>query len=208
MSTGSHYKVITIRLNTTRVLLFFLAAMIATASAVLAHKSAHAREFKDSNAILRGLVPITGVEDVDKRAIDLDIRFAVNSSRLTETAWRQLDALGSALRSERLAAFQFEINGHTDASGNAAYNQELSERRAKTVKNYLIETHGIQPERLTAVGWGEGRPINQFDPSSAENRRVEIVNLAPLNNEASPTQRLPEKDIKDGNGDRGQQAIN
>lgn len=174
---------------------FFLAAMLGAALAVLSHGSALADEFRARDAIVKGLTPITGFEGADRRAVDLDIRFKVNSAELTEAARRQLDALGAALKSEKLAGSRFGINGHTDASGAAAYNKILSEKRALAVKGYLAGKFGIDPARLDAVGWGEERLKNPFDPKSAENRRVEVINLTPLKGKAP-------------DGDKGFQTIN
>jgi OmpA-OmpF porin, OOP family len=74
---------------------------------------------------------------------------------------------------------RIRIEGHTSASGSAKYNQDLSERRAKTVRTYMIEEGGIAPERLEAVGYGKTRPaIPEARPSDKEskaakaNRRV------------------------------------
>lgn len=68
------------------------------------------------------------------------------------------------------------IAGHTDTRGSNAHNQKLSEDRARTVQQYLID-HGIAPERLKAVGYGKTRPIARGDTAEAQrlNRRVTIV---------------------------------
>jgi outer membrane protein OmpA-like peptidoglycan-associated protein len=63
------------------------------------------------------------------------------------------------------------VEGHTDASGSAAYNQELSERRALAVKNVLVQ-QGVDSRRIDAVGYGESQLISS---SPAMNRRVSIV---------------------------------
>jgi len=70
-----------------------------------------------------------------------------------------------------------KIYGHTDTKGSDEYNQELSERRAKAVRNYLIR-HGIRPNRIEWLGMGEKYPVwknDDADWASRENRRVEIV---------------------------------
>ncbi|MFI4934783.1 MAG: OmpA family protein [Caulobacterales bacterium] len=71
-----------------------------------------------------------------------------------------------------------EVQGHTDAVGSDAYNQTLSEARARSVVAWLV-AHGIAPGRLTAKGYGKTRPIadNATDLGRAKNRRVEIANL-------------------------------
>lgn len=67
------------------------------------------------------------------------------------------------------------IEGHTDSDGTEAYNQGLSERRAQAVMNRLIQAHGIAASRLSAVGYGEARPIveNDSPANKARNRRIE-----------------------------------
>lgn len=66
------------------------------------------------------------------------------------------------------------IEGHTDSDGSDGYNQALSERRAQAVMNHLVQNHGIAASRLSAVGYGEGRPIagNDSATSKASNRRI------------------------------------
>lgn len=68
------------------------------------------------------------------------------------------------------------IEGHCDVLGSDEYNQQLSERRAKTVYDYLL-AQNIQIDRMTTVGWGRKKPIAPNDNSSnrAKNRRVELV---------------------------------
>jgi len=68
-----------------------------------------------------------------------------------------------------------EIYGHTDSTGSATYNQELSEKRARAVVNYLVDK-GIHRNRLTVKGFGEGKPTatNSTRKGRQENRRVEI----------------------------------
>jgi outer membrane protein OmpA-like peptidoglycan-associated protein len=66
---------------------------------------------------------------------------------------------------------QIEVGGHTDSSGSEVYNQQLSLRRAESVKNTMVQ-QGINPTRIRTVGYGEGQPISS---SAAANRRVEIT---------------------------------
>jgi outer membrane protein OmpA-like peptidoglycan-associated protein len=66
------------------------------------------------------------------------------------------------------------IEGHTDAVGTEPYNEELSQRRAQSVRRYLVATHGIEPTRLQAVGLGEHDPLPGRNPLAGENRRVQF----------------------------------
>ena len=87
--------------------------------------------------------------------------------------------LGDALTNPKLRGATVSINGHTDAVGGDAFNMNLSERRAETIKRYLVDHFQLSPSNLRTVGYGKSRPKNKMDPMAAENRRVEVVNLAP-----------------------------
>ncbi len=158
--------------------LAFCAAVLAAAS------PASASEPVSAQHIIGKLVPITGEEE--QRSIDLQINFQLNSARLTPDSEQQLDALGTAITSPQLSYAQFNIYGHTDASGPAAYNKTLSEKRAEAVKSYLVEKFKIVPERLMTAGYGEEKLKNAQNPNAAENRRVQIVNRTPLPGQAMP----------------------
>lgn len=111
-------------------------------------------------------------------SIDLQVYFDFDSAALTPKAEPQLNSLGQALTSPELAGATIMLGGHTDAKGSDGYNQNLSERRAETVKRFLVERYKIPAENLVAAGYGEQRLKNKADPDAAENRRVEIINMA------------------------------
>ncbi|HEY9066692.1 MAG TPA: OmpA family protein [Burkholderiaceae bacterium] len=106
-------------------------------------------------------------------ALSLPVRFEFDSARITPAARDQLDALAQGIKMLQ-AGRSVVIEGHTDASGSDAYNDALSSRRAAAVRQYLVDTHGIAPERLQAVGVGKQRPIEGRNPYAAENRRVQF----------------------------------
>ena len=89
----------------------------------------------------------------------------------------ELDDVASAVNASR-GNEMLEIIGHTDSTGPEAYNQGLSERRAKSVQDYLV-SKGIRASRLTAKGYGESMPVasNDTEAGRAENRRVELIVL-------------------------------
>jgi outer membrane protein OmpA-like peptidoglycan-associated protein len=111
-------------------------------------------------------------------AVDLEINFDYNSASVSPQAEPQLHNLGKALTSADLAGAVFMLGGHTDAKGPDGYNQNLSERRAETVKKFLMENYKIPAENLVSAGYGETDLKNKVDPVAAENRRVQIVNMA------------------------------
>lgn len=110
--------------------------------------------------------------------IDVEVNFDFNSAELTPRVEPQLNSLGKALTSPELAGAVIMLGGHTDAKGADDYNQKLSERRAETVKRFLAEKYQISPDLLVSSGFGKAGLKNTVDPYAAENRRVEIVNVA------------------------------
>ncbi len=99
--------------------------------------------------------------------------FAFDSARLSSEAKRKLDDSLVQIRENPRA--RFEIAGHTDSVGPAAYNLGLSERRALAAKVYL-KARGVADDRLVTKGYGESQPIadNNTAEGRAQNRRVEI----------------------------------
>lgn len=105
--------------------------------------------------------------------LSLPVRFAFGSADIVPAARPQLDALAAGIRMLPREAV-ISIEGHTDATGSDAYNLALSRARARSVRDYLVQQHGIEPFQLRAVGFGEERPIAGTDPHDGVNRRVEF----------------------------------
>jgi len=135
---------------------------------------------------VRGQTRSLSAEDRDQMAaivtkrpvVDLDINFDYNSAELTPRVEPQLDSLGKALTSPDLAGSVVMLGGHTDAKGGDSYNQGLSERRAETVKHYLLDHYHIPAANVISAGYGKKGMKNPADPFAAENRRVQISNVA------------------------------
>jgi OOP family OmpA-OmpF porin len=106
--------------------------------------------------------------------ITQQIHFEFNKDRIRPESFQVLDAVVEALN--RNPAIKIEIQGHTDNVGAARYNKDLSNRRAASVRKYLV-SHGVGAERLTSMGYGMERPIvdNSTDQNRALNRRVQFV---------------------------------
>jgi outer membrane protein OmpA-like peptidoglycan-associated protein len=113
-------------------------------------------------------------------AVSITVTFPSGSAALTPQAEATLAPLGRALSSPALAPFRFRIEGHTDSVGDAGSNMRLSERRAQSVRDYLVIRHGVAPGRLDAIGLGETRLLVPTGDGvdDARNRRVQVVNLA------------------------------
>jgi outer membrane protein OmpA-like peptidoglycan-associated protein len=103
------------------------------------------------------------------------VLFVSNKSDLLPGAQVKLNGVADALTKQDSES-KIVVEGHTDSQGGASYNQDLSEKRAQTVRDYLI-TRGIPADRLSSQGFGLTRPIadNASAEGRANNRRVEIV---------------------------------
>ena len=112
-----------------------------------------------------------------KPKIDLEIQFDYNSADISKGSTSAVQELGKALSSPDLKGSTFVVAGHTDAIGGEPYNQELSERRADTIKKYLTEKYGIAGSDLVTVGYGESKPKDANAPMDPANRRVQVVNM-------------------------------
>jgi outer membrane protein OmpA-like peptidoglycan-associated protein len=112
-----------------------------------------------------------------KPNIDLDIQFDYNSAEISKTSMPAVQELGKALSNANLRGSTFVVAGHTDAIGSEGYNQDLSERRADTIKRYLTEKYGIAGTDLVTVGYGKSKPKDPNAPMDPVNRRVQVVNM-------------------------------
>lgn len=103
-----------------------------------------------------------------------DILFATDSANLRPDLLRDLQAVARNLQQYPNSVIQ--IVGHTDNTGSAAYNQELSDRRARSVASSLI-SNGVPSNRVSSYGVGLSQPIasNNTAEGRAQNRRVDIV---------------------------------
>ena len=102
------------------------------------------------------------------------VLFDFNKSTLQPPSDAALQPVANIIAADK--TLKLEVQGHTDNVGNDAYNQTLSEARAKTVVTWLTQ-HGVAADRLTAKGYGKTKPVadNGSDEGRAKNRRVEIA---------------------------------
>jgi outer membrane protein OmpA-like peptidoglycan-associated protein len=123
-------------------------------------------------------IPGTSVERVDKDTLLVrfasDILFAPNSARLGPVAQGSLQEVATVLSNYSKTAVV--VQGFTDSTGAAAYNQDLSERRARSVSAALVD-YGVAPMRLAASGYGETLPVasNSSERGRQLNRRVTLL---------------------------------
>jgi outer membrane protein OmpA-like peptidoglycan-associated protein len=104
-----------------------------------------------------------------------DVLFDYDKADIRADAAAALAKVATIIRA--YPAGSVTLEGHTDAKGDDAYNQGLSERRAQSVRAWLVEKERIAGAKMAARGWGERRPVasNDTDPGRQKNRRVEVV---------------------------------
>lgn len=115
-------------------------------------------------------------------SVGADALFEFDKATLTADAEETLNALVPLLSQDGRPPAPATIEGHTDAKGSDAYNQTLSEKRAQTVKDWLV-AKGVLPASTPIQGWGKRRPVapnakpdGSDDPAGRQkNRRVEVV---------------------------------
>lgn len=130
----------------------------------------------------RGLKPTMRGLRPGLSTIAVTVHFAFDSAEILPHAVPNLRSLGQALQSPQLAVYQIRIEGHTDSTGPAAYNQGLSQRRANSVKAYLVQQFEVDADRLLTDGRGEDEPLdsNATRGGRRKNRRAEFVNLGSI----------------------------
>jgi outer membrane protein OmpA-like peptidoglycan-associated protein len=132
---------------------------------------------RDGAEIARDADPLDGDDDARLIAEEMNfpkISFALNGTKLVEEGKRMLDGVVRALDENPL--IKLEVRSYTDSIGETAANLRLAQRRAQTVRDYLVD-RGIAPERLSIKALGEADPIasNETLMGQRQNRRVELV---------------------------------
>ncbi len=110
-------------------------------------------------------------------SIDVEIFFDSNSATPSAASVPDMQALATAITDQRFASKRFVILGHTDARGSDAYNLDLSERRADSVRARLQSLSGLAADRFISAGRGEQELKDPTNPDGDVNRRVQIILL-------------------------------
>ena len=108
---------------------------------------------------------------------DDSVKFPVDENALSPEAEARLSELVQRLRAENRNVY-LEIQGHTDSTGPAEYNQRLGEARAEAVRRFLSDG-GVALNRMATISYGEDAPVapNDTEEGRAQNRRVDIIVL-------------------------------
>ena len=148
------------------------------AAQIAAEKEARAAAEKRAAQAAADLAKFASVKEESRgMVITLSggVLFASAKAELLPAAQLKLNSVADALMQQDPDS-KMVVEGHTDSQGGESYNQDLSQRRAQTVRDYLV-TRGVASDRVTAQGFGPSRSIadNKSAEGRANNRRVEIV---------------------------------
>lgn len=124
--------------------------------------------------MMQGAAPVVE-EIVEEPLIRVMVNFDFDSDKIQKRSYADLSSVADAMKR---TGSRYEIGGYTDDKGDDEYNRKLSERRANSVKEYLIK-QGVSADKLLTVGYGEGNPLlpNTSDANRAINRRVEFKKM-------------------------------
>ena len=115
------------------------------------------------------------LENLAQFVVEVDFDF--NSAVIRPSSYRTIGAIADALHNPILLGYGFLVIGHTDSVGGRQYNVGLSQRRAEAIRDALIDPFNVNPAVLEAVGMGEEQLRDRAHPTSAVNRRVQLVNV-------------------------------
>lgn len=112
-------------------------------------------------------------EPAEAVRVELDVKFDFDKAQVKQESYGDIKALADFMK--QYPSTSTVVEGHTDSVGSDTYNQGLSERRAKAVRDVLVNQYGVDGSRVNAVGYGESRPVadNATAEGRAINRRVE-----------------------------------
>lgn len=137
-----------------------------------------ARSFNTGNDVQGDIAPLTapsaptlGTRDV---TVNMQVQFDLNSAAIRSESLAMLDQLATTLRMPQMAQKRFLIEGHTDSSGLPELNQQLSQQRAKSVRDYLV-AKGVDASRLDSIGRGDSQPLPGKAANDPMNRRVAVI---------------------------------
>ena len=107
--------------------------------------------------------------------VELDVKFDFDKAQVQQGSYSDIENLAEFMK--QFPQTSTTVEGHTDSTGNDAYNQNLSERRAGAVRDVLVNQYGVEANRINAVGYGETNPVadNATREGRAVNRRVEAA---------------------------------
>jgi OOP family OmpA-OmpF porin len=119
--------------------------------------------------------PPPAAPSYESLSLSANALFDFDSAKLKPEGMQALDAVGDKIQSKGASVVDVDVIGHTDSIGSEEYNQQLSLRRATSVKDYIV-TKGVDPSIIDVSGKGESQPVadNSTKAGRAQNRRVDV----------------------------------
>jgi outer membrane protein OmpA-like peptidoglycan-associated protein len=132
--------------------------------------------FKNVRVALGGGMNLIDALNKEGKIVTHGIHFDVNSATVKPESMGTINQIAKLLKNN--PELKFEIDGHTDSTGDASKNMTLSQQRAEAVQQLLV-SQGVDASRLSAKGYGASKPMasNDTPEGQAQNRRVEFVKL-------------------------------
>lgn len=151
----------------------------AAAAAAAAQAEAQRKADELKNQVAQAQSEIDQIKAMVARKDISPINFQTGSAELLVDSHGTLDKVADTAK--KYPNLKLRVEGHTDSTGSAALNQTLSQKRADAVRDYLVNSAGVSADQITAVGFGQTRPIASNDTAEgrAKNRRVEFVFFLP-----------------------------
>ncbi len=117
---------------------------------------------------------VVAAEPVEVDSLTLNVLFGFDKDQVTPFHYSELNKAVEFIN--KYPHYQVVVEGHTDNRGEAEYNKSLSQRRANSIRQVLVEKYGVVAERISASGYGQEQPLtgNETDEARMQNRRVEI----------------------------------
>ncbi len=146
------------------------------AQTATSNKASENKKEGKTKAIAKSATPkLSCQEKLDRVIGNQKIYFDYDKATIKQGSYPLLDKIALVLKQCNLNGKHLEVEGHTDSIGSTSYNKKLSQRRAQSVVDYLVQ-RGVDSSKLIAVGYGESRPIasNMTKAGRAQNRRIEF----------------------------------
>jgi OOP family OmpA-OmpF porin len=121
--------------------------------------------------------PLTFPQLQNLAQFTVEVDFDFNSAVIKPSSYRTVGSIADALHNPILLGYGFLVIGHTDSVGSREYNIGLSQRRAEAIVAALVDPFGVNPAVLQPVGLGEEQLRDPAHPTSAVNRRVQLINV-------------------------------
>jgi outer membrane protein OmpA-like peptidoglycan-associated protein len=144
-----------------------------------AQQQAQTAQQQAQQQLTQAQAEVTQIKEMVARKDINPVNFKSGSADLLVNSHATLDKVAETAK--KYPNLKLRVEGHTDNTGSANFNQTLSQKRADAVRDYLVNSAGVSADQVTAVGFGQTHPVTTNDTAEgrAQNRRVEFVFFLP-----------------------------